>query len=92
LNKNIPVVNLPLDTDAIDSVLGTARIIAGELGEVKGPQDLSPVQMWDYSSERWSEIDHHSRPDNCIIFVRRGSVEILGGGRKAQRTEVDPRM
>jgi redox-sensitive bicupin YhaK (pirin superfamily) len=81
LNKNIPVVNLPLNADA-DSVLGTARIIAGELGEIKGTaKTFSPVQMWDVIlPNAGSEIDLPFPSDhNCIIFVRRGSVEILSG-------------
>lgn len=91
LNKNIPVVNLPLNADA-DSVLGTARIIAGELGETKGTaKTFSPVQMWDVIlPNAGSEIDLPFPSDhNCIIFVRRGSVEILSGDKddklKAQK-------
>jgi redox-sensitive bicupin YhaK (pirin superfamily) len=79
--KNFPVVNLPLNAEA-DSVLGTARIIAGELGEIKGTaKTFSPVQMWDVNlPNAGSEIDLPFPPDhNCIIFVRRGSVEILSG-------------
>jgi redox-sensitive bicupin YhaK (pirin superfamily) len=81
LNKEIPVVNLPLNADT-DSVLGTARIIAGELGETQGAaKTFSPVQMWDVNlPHAGSEIDLPFPSDhNCIIFVRRGSVEVLSG-------------
>jgi redox-sensitive bicupin YhaK (pirin superfamily) len=88
LNKNIPVVNLPLNAEA-DSVLGTARIIAGELGETKGSaKTFSPVQMWDVSlPHAGSEIDLPFPSDNnCIVFVRRGSVEILSGEKNDKLT------
>jgi redox-sensitive bicupin YhaK (pirin superfamily) len=81
VNKNIPVVNLPLNAEG-DSILGTARIIAGELGETKGSaKTFSPVQMWDVTlPHAGSEIDLPFPSDhNCIVFVRRGSVEVLSG-------------
>ena len=81
----IPVVKLPLgvsaDGDGGD-VLGTARIIAGELDATKGSaKTFSPVQMWDVSlPHAGSEIDLPFSPDhNCIVFVRRGSVQVLSG-------------
>lgn len=83
LKKDIPEVPLPVGVDTgSDVVLGKARIIAGELGETKGSAStFSPVQMWEvYLPHVGSEIDlpfpaHH----NCIVFVRRGSVEVLSG-------------
>jgi quercetin 2,3-dioxygenase len=92
----IPVVNLPLansssnntDTNtAGDEVLGTARIIAGELGGVKGPaKTFSPIQLWDVSFPKNTSnggavvvVDIPFPADQaCIVFVRRGSIEILG--------------
>ncbi|GAX10675.1 uncharacterized protein FisN_14Lh185 [Fistulifera solaris] len=77
--EDIPEVPLPLNSA---DVLGKARIIAGELGDTKGAAStFSPVQMWDVQLPHvGSEIDlpfpaHH----NCIVFVRRGSVEVLSG-------------
>lgn len=84
LKEDIPEVPLPLgvDTSSENAVLGKARIIAGELGETKGAAStFSPVQMWDVQLPHvGSEIDlpfpaHH----NCIVFVRRGSVEVVSG-------------
>lgn len=69
-------------TNGTDSVVGTARIIAGELGDTKGAaKTFSPVQMWDVSlPKKDSVVDlpfpaHH----NCIVFVRRGAVNVLSG-------------
>lgn len=83
--EDIPEVPLPLGVDIHNSesaVLGKARIIAGDLGDTKGAAStFSPVQMWDVQLPHvGSEIDlpfpaHH----NCIVFVRRGSVEVLSG-------------
>jgi redox-sensitive bicupin YhaK (pirin superfamily) len=81
-NQQIPVVKLPLgvtDDDA-EEVLGTARIIAGDLGSTKGKaKTFSPVQMWDVSLPKaGSEIDLPFPSDqNCVVFVRRGGVEIV---------------
>ncbi len=95
LKDQIPSVGLPLqkDGDAPEGeseTLGSARVIAGELGGVKGPATtFSPVQMWDISlPHAGAEVEipyppHHT----CIVFVRRGSVEVLTGtdGEKANR-------
>jgi redox-sensitive bicupin YhaK (pirin superfamily) len=81
LNKDIPVVSLPLG-NADNESLATARIIAGELGTAKGAATtFSPVQMWDVGlPHAGSEIDLPFPADhNCIVFIRRGSVEILSG-------------
>lgn len=80
--KDIAVVNLPLGTTDEKDVVGTARIIAGELDNTKGPaKTFSPVQMWDVTINKANtvidlpyKVDH-----NCIVFVRRGSIEILSG-------------
>lgn len=75
----IPSVNLPLGSEGSDT-LGTARLIAGELGAVKGAaKTFSPVQMWDVSLPHvGSEVDIPFPSDhNCIVFVRRGGVEVV---------------
>lgn len=86
LKDKIPVVPLPLgvspdgDPDAV--VLGNARIIAGELGNVTGAADtVSPVQLWDVNlPHAGSEIDlPFPAQHNCIVFCRRGSVQVLSG-------------
>lgn len=84
INKeSIPIVNLPLGSTMDDDVMATARVIAGEIGTTKGAaQTYSPVQVWDITLPRGgSEIDLPFPPDhNCIIFVRRGSVQVLSNG------------
>ena len=82
LNEKIPVVNLPLGADEGTGSLGTARIIAGEIGETKGAaKTFSPVQLWDVSLPlKDSEVELPFPADhNCMVFVRRGSVEVLSG-------------
>jgi quercetin 2,3-dioxygenase len=92
LNKDIPVVALPLGSEP----LGSARIIAGSLDATKGAaKTFSPVQLWDVSlPHAGSEIDlPFPAEHNCIVFVRRGSVTVLSGspaGGDLKRTELGP--
>lgn len=93
LNENIPVIKLPLgSTD--ESAVATARIIAGEMGDTKGAaKTFSPVQMWDITLPRKdSEIDLDFPADhNCILFVRRGKVEVLSGSEgELKASELGP--
>lgn len=88
LNENIPIVNLPLSggnpssAAETDAPIATARIIAGELGTTRGAaKTFSPVQLWDIEIPM-AGMDlelpfpsHH----NCIIFARRGSVDVFSG-------------
>lgn len=81
-NEKIPVVNLPLNAEEGTQLVGTARIIAGELGATKGAaKTFSPVQMWDVIlPHAGAEVDFPFEADHtCIVFVRRGSVEVLSG-------------
>ena len=76
----IPEVNLPLGASSDKDVLGTARVIAGELADTNGAaQTFSPVQVWDVNlPHAGAEIDlPFPANHNCIVFVRRGSVELL---------------
>ena len=80
LNEQIPVVALPLNRNDGEEELGNARIIAGELGETKGPaKTFSPVQLWDVSlPTKDTEVEIPYPSDHqCIVFVRRGAVTIL---------------
>jgi redox-sensitive bicupin YhaK (pirin superfamily) len=84
LNEKIPVVNLPLKAaeGSESESLGSARIIAGELGDTKGAaKTFSPIQLWDVSLPvKGSEVDiPFAAEHNCMVFVRRGSVEVLSG-------------
>jgi redox-sensitive bicupin YhaK (pirin superfamily) len=90
LNEQVPVVNLPLGSASSHEkdtpVVGTARVIAGDLGETHGvAKTFSPVQLWDISlPNEDSEVEIPFPADhNCILFVRRGSVEVLShnGGK-----------
>jgi len=97
MNEKIPVVNLPLDADDSDTVLGTARLIAGELNDTKGAaKTFSPVQMWDVAlPHAGSEVEIPYPADyTCIVFVRRGGVNIMSGddndGREQKSTQLGP--
>jgi redox-sensitive bicupin YhaK (pirin superfamily) len=88
LNENVPLVtigdnnnNNNNNNDAI------ARIIAGELHGVRGPATtFSPVQLWDINIfKKNSVIDlPFDEGHNCIVFVRRGGIEILQEGSSSQ--------
>jgi quercetin 2,3-dioxygenase len=80
---DIPVIHLPLGSSG-DTALATARVIAGAIGETQGAaKTFSPIQVWDVnllaaSATVGSEIDIPFPADHsCMIFVRRGSVQIL---------------
>ena len=79
LKDQIPSIDLPVGSD---TPLANARIIAGQLDEIKGAaKTFSPVQMWDVTLPHvGAEIDIPFPADhNCIVFVRRGSVQLLSG-------------
>lgn len=84
-SETIPVVKLPLDAATEEDAVASARIIAGELGDKRGPaKTFSPVQMWDIDLPKaGTEIDiPFPAEHNCIVFVRRGSVEIASGSEE----------
>lgn len=84
-SKQIPTVPLPLGANG--NALASARIIAGELGETKGPAStFSPVQVWDVDlPHAGSEIDLPFPADqNCILFVRRGKVSVLSDDKASE--------
>jgi quercetin 2,3-dioxygenase len=84
--ERIPSVNIPAGIDDEDNkdnkVLGSVRIIAGEFNNVTGPAStFSPVQMWDITlPHEGTEVDlPYPANHNCIVFIRRGSIEIISG-------------
>ncbi len=91
----IPSVDLPLGPreEGVES-LGTVRLIAGELDNVKGAaMTFSPVEMWDVIlPHAGAEVDIPFPADhNCIVFVRRGKVEILSGDEgKGKKSVLGP--
>lgn len=66
--------------DLTDPV-GTVRIIAGSYQGTKGPAStFSPVELWDVSIAKSVATVDFAFPAmfSCIIFVRRGKIDILG--------------
>jgi len=74
-DKDIPEVDIP-------SGAGTVRVIAGSFGGITGPAStFSPVQLWDVKLPKEGAVaDLPFQADhNCIVFVRRGGVDVLTG-------------
>ena len=96
LNENIPAVDIFAKADddgeaCTTESVGKVRVIAGGFEGTKGPAStFSPVELWDVSISKISSTVDLPFPDgyNCIVFVRRGKVDILGDGDKKKR--VDP--
>ncbi|GKZ00049.1 hypothetical protein MPSEU_000958300 [Mayamaea pseudoterrestris] len=87
-NDKIPVVKLPIGVTEEAHVVGTARIIAGDIDKTKGSaKTYSPVQMWDVSLPKvGTEVDLPFPSDqNCVLFVRRGGVQVLSGASDDQK-------
>lgn len=93
-NDQIPIVSLPLENSDDSEVLGTARIIAGDMGSTKGAATtFSPVQVWDIDLPKKDSIVDIPYPSNHrgMIFMRRGSVEVINdtnSGKVLQPQEV----
>jgi quercetin 2,3-dioxygenase len=90
LKNDIPVVSLPLGSEE-NTRIASARIIAGELGNTKGAaMTFSPVQMWDVNIPKSGATVEIPFPEkhNCIVFVRRGIVEIMGDHQSS--TKLNP--
>lgn len=91
------------DETASSSPLAKVRLIAGGDGvfetetSVKGPaKTFSPVQMWDVILPKsGTQVDiPYPSDQNCIVFVRRGGVEVLSGddesGKKQKVNKLGP--
>ena len=74
-NKDIPSADIP-------GGAGSVRVIAGSFLETTGPATTqSPVELWDVSLPQQGAIADFpfSAEHNCIVFVRRGGVDVLTG-------------
>ena len=76
LDRQIPSVDLPDDA-------GTARVIAGEFGGVKGPaQTFTPINLWDLRLKPLSRAELVLPPGfTAALFVRRGEVVLTDSER-----------
>jgi redox-sensitive bicupin YhaK (pirin superfamily) len=92
--EKIPSVDLPLNRDEGTDPLATVRLISGEVDEVKGAaKTFSPVQMWDVRlPHAGAEVDIPFPADhNCIVFVRRGAIQVLSGDEgKGKKSTLGP--
>lgn len=90
-DKEIPVVDLKEveeGGECSEESIGNLRVIAGSFLETKGPANtFSPVELWDASIEKMGSIVDFPFPDdyNCIVFVRRGEIDIVGDGGDLKR-------
>ena len=86
VDKKIPVVDLYEATkdgneEECREPVGNARIIAGSLHDTKGPaKTFSPVELWDVTISKANATIDLPFPENynCIIFLRRGKIDIIG--------------
>lgn len=80
-SKQIPTVTLTDDSTDESAAKPEARLIAGELLDVKGPaKTYSPVNLWDVSlPNKKTTVEIPYPADHaCIVFVRRGTVIVDG--------------
>jgi redox-sensitive bicupin YhaK (pirin superfamily) len=89
----IPTVELPLKREEETEVLGTVRLIAGALDDINGAaKTYSPVQMWDVMlPHAGAEVDiPFPAEHNCIVFVRRGGVQVYSGDDGKKQSTLGP--
>mmetsp|Transcript_16841 Transcript_16841/g.27516 ORF Transcript_16841/g.27516 Transcript_16841/m.27516 type:complete len:345 (-) Transcript_16841:38-1072(-) len=91
VNKNIPVVDLKeasLDGECSEEPVGSVRVIAGSFLGTKGPATtFSPVELWDATIQKKGTVVDFPFPDdfNCIVFVRRGEIDIMNDSGDKKR-------
>ncbi len=94
VNKNIPVVDLKeasVDGEECsdsEETVGNVRVVAGSFLGTKGPAStFSPVELWDANIQKKGAVVDLLLPDdyNCIVFVRRGEIDISGEGGDTKR-------
>jgi quercetin 2,3-dioxygenase len=69
LNRQIPIADLPQGA-------GTVRVIAGDLGEMKGPaRTFTPINLWDLMLHAGHRVDLVLSPGfTTALFVLRGAI------------------
>ena len=86
LKDEIPIIPLydgddtKVDNGTAAPQVGTARLVAGELNETKGPAStFSPVEVWELNLPKAGTTveDPLLSSHNCILFVRRGEVQVV---------------
>lgn len=92
VDRDIPSVTVhdaSAKEEACDSgAAGAVRVIAGSFRGTKGPASTySPVELWDVSIEDGATVDLPFPSEyNCIVFVRRGNVDVVAGGGDDETT------
>jgi len=88
VDSDIPSVDIFAKTDNGDScnvdAVGKVRVVAGSFQGIKGQAStFSPVELWDVSINEPSTVELPF-PDNynCILFVRRGKIDVIGSDEK----------
>ena len=80
-STDIPVVNLP-------GGAGTARVIAGELGDAKGPaQTFSPINLWDVRLKPGAEVTL-DLPEGHTAMIAVLSGRVTADGTSAGEAEI----
>lgn len=80
--SDIPTVDLPGDA-------GSARIIAGDFGSVKGPaRTFTPINVWDMRLRRDAEVTLDLPEGHVSLLVVLGGRVTVGGAQDAGEAEV----
>jgi len=94
VDKNIPIVDLKEASvdgeECSEDTVGSVRVIAGSFLGTKGPAStFSPVELWDATIQKKGTVVDLPFPDdyNCIVFVRRGEIDIIAEKGDAKRVE-----
>ena len=90
VDKDVPSVDIfeakTGEGECATDPVGSARIIAGSLHGTKGPAStFSPVELWDVTlKEEGKTVDlPFPKEHNCVVFVRRGKIDVVGQDEKA---------
>jgi len=87
-NDDIP--DVPIKSD--DGYAGSVRVISGSFNGVNGPaKTFSPIELWDVTLPTKGHIVELPFPENfnCLIFVRRGEIDLFENKDKVEDSEKD---